>query len=152
MNGYPKYFLTTLLITCSLLWLSGIALYPSFAMFKLEWEYDWLLDSSLSQGTLRQSMTVVHAISGWFILLLIGAIWTIHMRNHWRRKENRQSGVDFTILWAVLVITALGIYYFGNPDLSYSSAVIHALLGGLMPLLLWLHRYQGKKSIKKSVL
>ena len=149
MNGYPKLFLKLLMLTFAVLWLSGILLYPSMAVFKLEWEYDWLMDSGLASGSIRQTFTTLHAIAGWLMVWFIGTLWTIHLRTHWRRYENRKSGSLFSFSWLILTLSALGIYYFGNQEMSYLSTLIHALVGLIMPLLLVQHVMTGRKVIGK---
>lgn len=148
MNGYPKSFLPLLTIVSSLLMLTGFLLIPAFVVFRLEQDIDWLMNLSITSGELRQIITVLHAIFGWSMVWFIGALWTIHIRSHWRRHENRKSGIGFILLWGMLMGTALGIYYFGNPDWSKASSIIHVLLGVIVPFMLIAHKITGKKSLK----
>ena len=152
MNGYPKLFKPTLILTFSLLFITGLLLLPSFAQFKLEWDFDWLYESPfnlISQGGFRQISTFLHALSGWTMLGFLGAIWSIHMRNHWRKKENSMNGIWFVLSWAFLFISALGIYYLGDATLSHTSSIIHTLLGLVMPLLLIQHIVLGRRTVNK---
>ncbi|WP_319557618.1 hypothetical protein [Thiomicrorhabdus sp.] len=150
MNGYPKGFLIFVTAFLIALWLSGILLLPSVAVFRLEWDYDWLMDLPFSSGDLRHTITTLHAIFAWSFTAMVGAIWTIHMRGHWRRRENRFSGGLFSFLWIALFISALGIYYFGDPDNSLYSSLIHSAVGLMIPLMLWQHKRSGKKAVEQN--
>ncbi|MBD3611202.1 MAG: hypothetical protein HUJ13_02075 [Hydrogenovibrio crunogenus] len=150
MNGYPKHFLLFVLAIIVILLISGVLLVPAFLFFRMESEIEWLMGFPFSSGQLRQTTTILHAISGWLMVWLIGAIWTIHLRSHWRRHENRLSGVLFTSVWAILIVSSLGIYYFGDPDLSTLSSLIHVGLGVLIPFALLAHRKAGRKSLQKK--
>lgn len=148
MNGYPKGFLISLITISLLLILTGLLLIPAFLVFRLEQEQDWLMNLSIASGNLRHNLTTLHAIFGWTIVWFIGALWTIHIRSHWRKNENRKNGIVFLSLWTILIITALGIYYFGDPDWSKASSIIHVLFGVLVPFMLIAHKTSGKKSLK----
>lgn len=147
MNGYPKLFLPFLINTTIGLFVSGVLLIPAFLLFRLQWDSDWLMDLAISSGDLREWTTVIHAIFGWLMLWLLGSLWSMHMRSHWRRNENRKNGAMFSIYWVLIILSSLGIYYFGNEQLSQYSSTLHVLLGLLMPMVLILHRRKGKKSI-----
>lgn len=148
MNGYPKHFLFFLITTTIIVLISGLFLVPTFMIFRMESDIEWLMNFPFSSGELRQLTTTFHAISGWLMAWFIGAIWTIHMRSHWRRNENRLSGVIFTSVWALLIASSLGIYYFGDPDLSKLSSLIHVSVGLLIPFALLAHRKTGRKSLQ----
>ncbi|WP_173271865.1 hypothetical protein [Thiosulfatimonas sediminis] len=151
MNGYPKIFLPALLSVLVLLWLSGMLLLPSFALFRLELDTDWLYQEWLmpiSSGDYRHSLTTFHAITGWLMVWLIGALFTIHLRNHWRRKENRYSGLVFSLTWALLALSALGIYYFGEAMFNLWSSYVHTFLGITLPLFFWWHRHKGRQAVQ----
>ncbi|MDG6777934.1 hypothetical protein QCB44_04350 [Thiomicrorhabdus sp. zzn3] len=153
MAGYPKHFIYLLIFLAFLLFASGILLTPSVLLFRLEMEYNWLFDgplSQLAQGGLRHAVTVTHAIAGWITVWFIGTLWTIHMRTHWRRNENRMNGAIFTLFWFMLIVSSLGIYYFGDPDWSFYSGMVHTGLGLMLPFGVWLHRLGGQHALAKS--
>ena len=149
MIGYPKYFLTSLISVLGLLWISGLLLVPAWIIFRLEQDIEWLINLSLSSGDLRHWLNTLHAAVGWIMMWLIGALWTIHMRAHWRKGENKTSGLVMAFSWAILALTALGIYYLGDADLSKASSLIHVILGLSIPIMVLTHRKQGTKSLKK---
>lgn len=148
MNGYPKGFLPTLILTTLALIITGLLLIPAFLVFRLELEQDWLMNLSMTSGSLRHTLTSLHAITGWLMVWLIGAIWTIHIRSHWRKNENRVNGIVFLSIWVVLIASALGVYYFGDPDWSKASSSLHVIFGLIVPFMLIAHKMVGKKSLK----
>lgn len=133
----------------TLLLLSGLLLIPAFLVFRWETDAYNMMDWAITSGTLRHSITVFHAILGWGSLALVGALWTIHMRSHWRRHENRINGLTFALIWLSLMGSALGIYYFGDPDWSQYSSLIHTAFGVLLPVALIFHRINGRKSLAR---
>lgn len=147
MNGYPKFFLPSLMATTILLFISGLLLIPSLFIFRLQWDIDWLFELPFTSGALRLWITAIHVLLGWLIVWFIGSLWTLHIRNHWRRKENLKSGMIFILFWLIIVLSSLFIYYASNEDLSQYSSILHSGLGVLMPLTLWIHRVYGKKSV-----
>ncbi len=150
MNGYPKIFMPLLMSVTTTLFVTGLLLIPSFLMFRMQWDYDWIMDSGLSSGDIRSITTTLHAISGWIMVWIIGALWSLHMRSHWRRKENQASGLVFSIYWTVLLATSLGIYYVGDELYSQYSSIIHVLFGLGLPLTFLMHRLHGKQSLAKT--
>jgi hypothetical protein len=150
MNGYPKGFLPALITTSLLVITTGLLLIPAFLIFRMEQEQDWLMNVSIASGSLRHTLTTLHAVFGWAMVWFIGALWTIHIRSHWRRHENRTNGLVFVGIWLLLIISALGIYYFGDPDWSKTSSLLHVVVGLTVPFMLIAHKIIGKKSLKSS--
>ncbi|BBN60367.1 hypothetical protein HVMH_1961 [Hydrogenovibrio marinus] len=130
--------------------ITGLLLIPAFLIFRMEQEQDWLMNLSIASGSLRHTLTMLHAVVGWTMVWFIGALWTIHVRSHWRRHENRANGLMFIGIWSVLIISALGIYYFGDPGWSKTSSLIHVIVGLMVPFMLIVHKIIGKKSLKTS--
>lgn len=147
MNGYSKLFHTLLIATLLILFITGIFLIPAFMIFRLEWELDSMMEWPIISGDIRSTITVLHSIFGWLMIWLTGAIWSIHMRTHWRLKENRINGLILNLLIALLLASTLGMYYLGDELLSKYSSIVHSILGILFPLAIFLHRYQGKKAL-----
>lgn len=149
MNGYPKLFLPLLMLIVTTLFISGLLLIPSFLTFRVQWDVEWLMESVLSSGDLRSWSTTIHAITGWIMIWIIGSLWSLHMRSHWRRNENRRNGLVFSVYWVLLLATSLGIYYFGDEFYSEYSSIIHVLLGLGLPIIFGLHYRHGKQALAK---
>lgn len=147
MNGYSKLFHSLLIATLVILFISGLFLIPAFMIFRLEWNIESIMEWPIISGDIRSTITVLHSIFGWLMIWLTGALWSIHMRSHWRLKENRTNGMMLNLLIALLLASTLGMYYFGDELLSLYSSIVHSILGILFPLTIFLHRHQGKKSL-----
>ncbi|MDX1795865.1 MAG: hypothetical protein R3219_03985 [Hydrogenovibrio sp.] len=153
MNGYPKYFLPLFQAMVILVTLSGLLLIPALLVFRLQWDgdgLDTLMTLPITSGQTRAALTSLHAIVGWGLVWLLGAIWSLHIRSHWRKKENRLNGGIFLSVWAILVTSSLGIYYFGDADWSQTSSLIHVGLGLTIPGMLYAHRKFGKRSVERK--
>ena len=149
MNGYPKIFLPSLITTTFAVFLTGLLLIPAFLIFRMQWDIEWLMELPITSGTIRLWINGFHVFFGWLMIGFIGSLWTIHMRNHWRRKENRKSGLAFMVFWALIIVTSLLIYYASHETLSQYSSIVHTILGLFVPIGLIAHRLSGKKSLKK---
>jgi len=72
----------------------------------------WRLDAE--PGVLRTYLIAAHGLGAMLFLMAMGAIIVLHVRESWRRKRNRSSGVLVVATLGVLVTTAFGLYYFGS--------------------------------------
>jgi len=80
----------------------------------------------------------LHGIAAYFFLLVLGSMGTVHVMLAWRMRRNRFSGIALLAIAAVLMLTALGLYY--GPEAAHAAASIAHWLCGLVLLpLLWLH-------------
>lgn len=148
MNGYPKIFLPSLITITSLVFITGLLLIPAFVIFRMQWDIEWLMELPITRGSIRLWINGFHVFLGWLMIGFIGSLWTIHIRNHWRRNENRTGGVLFMLLWAIIIVSSLLIYYASDETLSQNSSLIHSLLGLFVPIALMAHRFSGKKTLK----
>jgi hypothetical protein len=124
MTGYPKGFYAALLLTLSVLAISGILLVPTFLDLQLLWDIPWRLPNAQ-----RILVAAIHVIAGFVVFLFIGALWAVHMRRGWRLHRNRISGSTLATLMAALGLTGIGIYYFGGEFSSFASSASHTVLG-----------------------
>lgn len=134
MNGYPVSFRTLLHLTVLALVVTGLLLTPGALEMRLEWSMPWSLD-----GGQRVWAAASHALSFFLILLLIGALWTVHMRAGWLRRENILSGAALLGGFALLAISGLGLYYAGDESLGRIALTGHLIAGLGMPVLLAIH-------------
>lgn len=124
LNGYPDsffYLLLTAMFACSL---SGLAMYPWVMEFKLQWELDFSLP-----GSLRQGIVSTHALSASILLILLGALWQVHIRAGWRRKENHFSGSFMALALLLLMLTGIGLYYLSSSNSQLAASLLHSVLG-----------------------
>ncbi len=133
LNGYPDgffYLLLAAMFACSL---SGIAMYPWVMEFKLEWELDFNLP-----GSLRLGIVSTHTLAASVLLMLLGALWQVHIRAGWRRRENHFSGIFMALALLLLMLTGIGLYYLSSSDSQLVASVLHSLLGlGLSLSFVW---------------
>ena len=135
MKGYPKWFSVTMITTLmSLLMITGYLLAPTTLELKLQWVMPWRL--SVEHRTL---MAAAHAVMALVIFSLMGALWTLHMRQEWRRGESRFSGVGMVVSLVLLGLTGVGIYYFGDEKLSQVSSLSHLGLGIWLSIVYFAH-------------
>jgi len=140
MRGYPKRFLLMLVATVAAVAVSGLLLVPALLEFRLEWDTPLHLASAL-----RVPVTALHTLSGFVFAVIAGALWSVHMRAGWRQHRLRGSGGGFVAVLIGLVVSAAGLLYFGDPQLSVGSSVAHAVLGAGCVLLFGWHWVQGRR-------
>ena len=146
-SGYPRVFYPTPVITQSALLLTALLLIPTLFTFRLD------MDSPIAvSGDLRLGSAALHTFFGMATLLITGALTSIHMRAGWVRRENRISGSVLLICLTGLSLSALGIYYFGDEQLSLWSSLAHLLLGGAWVFLLLFHGVRGYQLHRKREL
>ena len=88
----------------------------------------------------------IHGAAAMAILVLIGMLLTAHVRFAWRAQRNRPNGIMFLGTFAVLAVTGYGLYYAGAEKLRAWTSWIHLAVGLVLPLLLLIHIWLGKKT------
>ena len=83
-------------------------------------------------------------------LVALGATFTLHVREGWRRRLNRGSGAVVLTVAGVLILTAFGLYYFGSDALRSWTSVLHIIIGLALPLLLAVHVVLGRRARKRN--
>ncbi|TNE60869.1 MAG: hypothetical protein EP335_17675 [Alphaproteobacteria bacterium] len=124
MKGYPRHFTRVVVLTAIGLFVTGLLLVPSMLDFRLEMNVPWRLDAD---G--RLVTVAAHAFVAFFMLMLAGSLWSIHMRAGWRKRRHRTSGTILATSLALMAATGIGIYYLGDEDLSLWSSLVHTGLG-----------------------
>lgn len=140
LAGYPHGLYGALMLALVVLLASGIALLPSMLEMRMDYEMPWRV-----AGDARWAAAVTHCAAGFLLAGMVGALLAIHVRIGWRRRLNRISGTALLALLGLMVLTALGIYYFGDDFWSRSSSVTHSCAGLLAtPLFIW-HVIKGSR-------
>ena len=134
MKGYPAFVHSLTWILMLGLLVSGLLILPGMLDLKFEIDVPFRL-----RGEWTLVMAALHTLFAFLTIGLIGALLPVHIRLNLRRHIKRLSG--FTLLGAtlLLILTALGIYYFGDEDLSHMSSLIHTVVGLGMGLVFVLH-------------
>ncbi len=139
MKGYPKSFKPMLYGVSLVTLLTGLLLVPTFLDLRLEWDVPWRLDFAM-----RLLVVAGHALVAFWLLMLFGATWTVHIRHGWRIRENLVSGFTLVGGMLLLALSGVGIYYFGDEDMSLISSTLHTVIGIIAPLFLLYHISFGK--------
>jgi hypothetical protein len=140
LTGYPHWFYAALMGLLLSLFASGVCLLPTMLELRLELDTGLHLD-----GDLRLAGAALHTFASFIMVGVVGAMMTIHMRVGWRRRLNRFSGIALLAFCALLLLSAIGIFYAGDESISRDSSVIHAAAGLLaFPLYAW-HAAKGRQ-------
>ncbi len=123
-------------------WLRWL-LYATLAVLFASGLVWWLLDEGDSA---RPSLIAVHGLAAMLALLALGAIAVLHVRESWKRRRNRWSGLVAATALGVLVVTAFGLYYIGSDWLRRYTSLVHLIVGVAMPLLILAHIVLGARS------
>ena len=94
----------------------------------------------------------VHGAAAMAILVLVGMLLTGHVRSAWRTRRNRGNGSFFLGAIGVLTITGYGLYYAGGESLRAWTSWIHLVVGLILPFLLILHIWLGRRTRSVSTL
>jgi drug/metabolite transporter (DMT)-like permease len=106
----------------------------------------WLLDERA--GPARHYLIATHGLAAMAFLVALGATFTLHVREGWRRRLNRVSGAVVLTIAGVLMLTAFGLYYFGSDALRSCTSDLHIIIGLALPLLLAVHIVLGRRGRK----
>ena len=108
------------------------SLYAAFALL-FATGAAWLLADQLkdsADGEFWQATTanvlMVHGGVAMLTLLLLGALFPIHIARAWRGRLNRVSGSIMVVCNAVLILTAFGLYYLGAETLRPWASDAHS--------------------------
>jgi hypothetical protein len=135
MKGYPLWFTARKIHLVMLaLALSGVLLVPTTLNSYLEMDVSWRLSSNA-----RILVTAMHVALSFLGLLLIGALWSIHIRSGWRKRQARVSGVVMLTGLALLTLTSLPVLYASHETLVSISALAHAGVGSVLVIPYLLH-------------
>jgi len=88
----------------------------------------------------------IHGAAAMAVLVLVGMLLNEHVRLAWRVRRNRANGSVFLSAFAFLTITGYGLYYAGGERLRTWTSWIHLGIGLVLPILLLVHIFLGKKT------
>lgn len=144
MTGYPRWFVPALVGTLALMAVTGLLLAPSTLTMRLDLALPWRLP-----GPARVLMAALHAAGGFALLLLLGALWSVHMRSGWRRRQQQASGLTLGLLLLGLAATAVGVYYAGDELLGVAAALVHLGLGVALAAPFGWHWMHGRRAVRQ---
>lgn len=140
MRGYPGWFYRLLLLVATILVVSGLLLIPTALEMRLEWEVPWRLQGDAQIGT-----AALHALMSFLMMVVVGALWSVHMRVGWRHRNNHRSGLMISGMMLLLLLSAVGIYYLADDALALDASLIHMVIGASLPFFLLYHIIRGRR-------
>jgi hypothetical protein len=72
---------------------------------------------------------MVHGGGAMLTLMLLGALFPVHIGRAWRAKKNRATGIVMLAFNAVLIATAFGLYYLASEILRPWASNLHIGFG-----------------------
>jgi hypothetical protein len=110
----------------------------------------WLAADALKEGdeawqAVAANLLMIHGGASMAILLLIGALFPLHVRRGWRSNMNRASGSVMLATNALLIVTAFGLYYSGSGALRAWTGNLHIAVGFGLPVLVFVHVVLGRR-------
>jgi hypothetical protein len=111
----------------------------------------WLVADQLKEGAsgdlwqqVASSALMLHGGTTMVALMFLGALVPSHIQRAWRAKKNRATGVVSVAVYALLILTAFGLYYLGSEAVRPWLSFIHATIGLTVPALLAAHIMVGR--------
>lgn len=141
MTQYPRWFLPTLLVILLTVLLSGLGLTPTTLALRAEWDMPWRL-----AGGDRVWVAALHSAVAFGLTAMVGALWSVHMRSGWRRRRQRISGLLLGSALALLVASAVAVYYIGDDRLAAAAAFLHLGAGLAATAVFVWHWIRGRAS------
>ncbi len=90
-------------------------------------------------------LLMAHGGATMLTLMLLGALFPLHIGRAWRAKKNRGTGIVMLAFNAVLTATAFGLYYLGSEAVRPWVSDIHIAFGLVIPLLFLAHVKAGRR-------
>lgn len=140
MRGYPKGFLTLLLFSLIVCSLTGLLLIPPALELKF-----FITIFNPTPELFSAYIPVLHASVAFLLFGIVWALWAVHIRMGWRKKQNRVTGIILVLGFLFLFMSGMGLYYCIDENyLNYSSAM-HMVVGILINMIFMGHYLYAKK-------
>jgi hypothetical protein len=94
-------------------------------------------------------LLMVHGGSAMVTLMLLGALFPLHIQRGWRGRRNLLAGSAMLTCNAMLILTAVGLYYAGSELLRPWLSAIHTVIGLSLPLIWIFHVIAGRRMARK---
>ena len=100
-------------------------------------------------GDATRILLILHGVSSYAILVVIGSLLPRHVRSGWVRRRNIVTGLTVTAMMTVLAATGLALYYSGE-DLHTPVKWLHVVFGLGCFVLFPVHALLADKSRQSS--
>jgi multisubunit Na+/H+ antiporter MnhB subunit len=91
------------------------------------------------------SLLMLHGGTAMLTLMLLGALFPLHISRAWRARKNRVTGSVMVACNAMLITTAFGLYYLGSEEVRPWTSDLHIAFGLALPMLLLAHVKTGRR-------
>jgi len=127
------------------------ALYGAFA-FLFATGAAWLVADRLKESSelwqeIAADLLMLHGGAAMATLMMLGALFPLHIQRGWRAQKNRVAGAVMVICNALLIVTAFGLYYAGSDSLRPWMSDAHTGVGLVLPALFAVHIVLGRLSV-----
>jgi len=95
---------------------------------------------------LKPSVMTVHGLVAAGFVLLLGTLLPVHVRHSWHARRNRANGAFLLSAVSTLTLSGYALYYLGNERIRAWCSNVHFWLGAIIPLLLVLHIWSGRRA------
>jgi hypothetical protein len=113
----------------------------------------WLAADALKDGPsgdawqeIGANLLMVHGGAAMAMLMVLGALFPLHVRRGWRARKNRLSGSAMVTLNGLLIATAFGLYYSGSDLMRPWISDAHIAAGFALAALIVIHPLIGHRS------
>lgn len=132
------------------------ALYAVFAVLTISGAV-WLVADSRKDPLepdlwqeIAPKMLMLHGGTAMVTLMLLGALFPLHVRRAWRSGRNRLTGPIMITINAALIATAFGLYYAGSETLRPWVSDLHIVVGFALPPALFVHVWLGRRTRQRA--
>lgn len=95
--------------------------------------------------TWRHRALVLHGISAYVLLWVVGRLFSLHQQGNWQAQRNRASGLGLSVAMLLLAGSGLTLYYPPHEDWRDAFSMLHQVLGMVLVLLVPLHVWLARK-------
>jgi hypothetical protein len=95
-------------------------------------------------------LLMIHGGGAMVLLLLLGALFPVHIRRTWTSRRNRVAGTLMMAFNLLLIVTAFGLYYAGSETLRPWISDVHIAAGLVLPALILIHVVMGRRSRREG--
>jgi MFS family permease len=91
-----------------------------------------------------------HGLSAFVMLMSLGAIFASHVPKNWRYQRGKITGITILSAVSFSILTAYSLYYLVSEDWHTLLANSHAIMGLILPVILFIHIVLARKSKTKN--
>lgn len=78
-------------------------------------------------------------------LLVLGAVWVLHVRRGWRARRHQRSGGALVAFLGILILTVWALYYVADERARAAATLVHVYGGLGLPAAVAFHVVRGRR-------